>query len=420
VGYKDLLLAPACALNERMARVAVLFFTVNAFLAIPVVVFLIEVTASVVFRSTYQRNSGSLSRRLAVLVPAHNEEAGLSSTLGSIKLDLMPGDRLLVVADNCTDNTASVARSARAEVIERYDLSHIGKGFALDYGLRHLDDNPPDIVIMIDADCKVTPGTLDALSSTCTITNRPAQAQYMMTAPPTSDVKRKVAEFAWCVKNKVRPLGLLVMGLPCQLTGSGMAFPWAVIQSANLASGAIVEDLKLGLDLAMAGHPPVFCPSAQVNSEFASSAKGAEDQRRRWEHGHINMIISAVLPLVIAGIKRGDAGLIALGFDLAIPPVALLAILLIFAIFISATLVFAGGSTLPLILGLANLSAFAFAVFVAWWHFGREIIPFRSILSIPAYVLSKAPLYQQLLLSRNRVQRWIRTDRGQETEKHKQ
>jgi cellulose synthase/poly-beta-1,6-N-acetylglucosamine synthase-like glycosyltransferase len=240
----------------------------------------------------------------------------------------------------------------------------------------------------------------------------------MMTAPSKSDVKQKVAEFAWCVKNKVRPLGLLVFGLPCQLTGSGMAFPWDVVQSANLASGAIVEDLKLGLDLAIAGHLPVFCPMARVNSEFASSAKGAQDQRRRWEHGHINMIISSALPLIAAGVKRRDAGLVALGFDLSVPPLALLAILLISAACISVALVFVGGWTLPLTISLANLSAFAFAVLIAWWNFGRQIMSLKSVLSIPAYVLGKAPFYRQLLLSRDRVQRWIRTDRGQETEKH--
>jgi len=399
---------------------AILFLTSNGLLAIPVLVFLIEVIAAVAFISPPQRNPGSLTRRLAVLVPAHNEQRGLSSTLESIKLELIPGDRLLVVADNCTDDTASVARSAGAEVIERCDLNNVGKGFALDYGLRHLDSCPPDIVIMIDADCKIAPGALDALVGTCTVTKRPVQAQYMMTAPSKSDVKNKVAEFAWCVKNKVRPLGLLVLGLPCQLTGSGMAFPWDVVQSANLASGAIVEDLKLGLDLAIAGHPPVFCPTAGVSSEFASSAKGAQDQRRRWEHGHINMIISAALPLIAAGIKRRDAGLVVLGFDLSVPPLALLAILLIFAVCISAALIFAGGWTLPLTISLANLSAFAFAVVIAWWNFGRQIMSLESILSIPAYVLGKAPLYRQLLLSRDRVQRWIRTDRVQETEKHEE
>jgi cellulose synthase/poly-beta-1,6-N-acetylglucosamine synthase-like glycosyltransferase len=397
---------------------AILLSTINLLLAIPVLVFLVEVAASVVLRSPPPRNLGSSSRRLVVLVPAHNEEADLRSTLQSIKFEANPGDRLLVVADNCTDNTASVARAAGAEVIERCDLSNVGKGFALDYGLRHIADNPPDIVIMIDADCRIVPGALGALVGVCTITKRPVQAQYMMTSPQKSNLKNKVAEFAWCVKNKVRPLGLLALRLPCQLTGSGMAFPWDVIQSANLASSAIVEDLKLGLDLAMAGHPPIFCPSAEVHSEFASSARGAEEQRRRWEHGHVNMIISTALPLIGAGIRRHDKALVALGLDLAVPPLALLAILIIFAFLTSAALVLVGGSLLPLVISLANAIAFALGIVVAWWYYGRDIVRLRSILSIPAYVLGKARLHLQLL-SGNRVQRWVRTDRDREVKNNK-
>jgi hypothetical protein len=89
---------------------------------------------------------------------------------------------------------------------------------------------------------------------------RPVQSLYLMTAPCESAINHQVAEFAWRLKNQVRPLGLRALGLPCQLMGTGMAFPWDIIRSAELASGFIVEDLKLGLDLADAGHPPVFCP----------------------------------------------------------------------------------------------------------------------------------------------------------------
>jgi cellulose synthase/poly-beta-1,6-N-acetylglucosamine synthase-like glycosyltransferase len=391
---------------------AILFSTINLLLAIPVFVFLIEVAASVLLRSPPPRDLRSSSRRLAVLIPAHNEEAGLSFTLENIKLELTFGDRLLVVADNCTDNTAWVAQAAGAEVIERFDLSNVGKGFALDYGLRHMADNHPDIIIMLDADCRIEPGTLSALVGACTITNRPVQAQYMMVSSPKSNKNNKVGEFAWRVKNKVRPLGLLALRLPCQLSGSGMAFPWGVIQSANLASGEIVEDLKLGLDLAIAGHPPIFCPSAHVNSEFASSRRGIEEQRHRWEHGHVNMILTKALPTVVAGIKRRDKGLVALGLDLAVPPLGLLAILIIFAFLTSVVLVLAGGPSLPLLISLANANTLGFAVVVVWWYYGQDLIPFRSIFSMAAYVLGKARLYPQLLRSANRVRRWVRTDRA--------
>jgi cellulose synthase/poly-beta-1,6-N-acetylglucosamine synthase-like glycosyltransferase len=69
---------------------------------------------------------------VAVLIPAHNESAGIEATLRCLQAQLRAGDRVLVVADNCDDDTAAVARDAGAEVIERIDAIHRGKGFALD------------------------------------------------------------------------------------------------------------------------------------------------------------------------------------------------------------------------------------------------------------------------------------------------
>ena len=121
------------------------------------------------------------------------------------------------------------------------------------------------------------------------------QALYLMTAPIEAQVNQKVAEFAWRVKNWLRPLGLKASsGLPCQLMGSGMAFPWGLIRGGDLANSWIVEDLKLGLDLTSNGHPPLFCPSALVTSSFASSVGAADNQRQRWEFGHISMILGSL------------------------------------------------------------------------------------------------------------------------------
>ena len=98
-------------------------------------------------------------------MPAHNESAAIAATLEDIKAQLRAGDRLLVVADNCTDDTAAVARLSGAEVVERQDSERIGKGYALDWGLRHLDKDPPDVVVMIDADCRLAEGAIDRLTA---------------------------------------------------------------------------------------------------------------------------------------------------------------------------------------------------------------------------------------------------------------
>ena len=96
--------------------------------------------------------------------------AGLLPTLADIKAQLRAGDRLLVVADNCTDDTAAVAAAAGAEVIARNDPEKIGKGYALEWGLQHLSADPPDIVIVIDADCRLSDNAIENLSTASTLT----------------------------------------------------------------------------------------------------------------------------------------------------------------------------------------------------------------------------------------------------------
>src|SRR5262249_1802992 len=181
-------------------------------------------------------------------------------------------------ADNCSDDTAAVARSSSAEVIERNDLTKVGKGYALDWGINYLRGAPRPIIVVIDADCRLSSHALEELVRAASATRRPVQALYLMTAASGSAVNYQVAEFAWRVKNWVRPLGLHTLNLPCQLVGTGMAFPWEVIRSANLATGHLVEDLKLGLELAATGRAPAFCPTAIVKSSFPYTVTAAAKQ----------------------------------------------------------------------------------------------------------------------------------------------
>jgi cellulose synthase/poly-beta-1,6-N-acetylglucosamine synthase-like glycosyltransferase len=385
---------------------------VAGLVAIPVAVFFLEIAAAIVLpqRQCAARPSASFRRRVAVLLPAHNESTGLLPTLADIRTQLLAGDRLLVAADNCVDDTAAVALVAGAEVVERHDPLRFGKGYALDFGLRHLVADPPDIVIVVDADCRLAEDTIDRLAKACTLTRRPVQTLYLMTAPNESAVDYRVAEFAWRVKNWLRPLGLGALGLPCQLMGTGMAFPWDVIRSANLASGWIVEDLKLGLDLAMAGHPPLFCPSARITSQFSSSSEGAGTQRRRWEQGHMSTIVVMVPSLLRQAIARRDWDLLALTLDLAVPPLSLLATLLAGMFVVAALAAIFGFSSAALLISATSLLGFLLTAFLAWLKCGRDILPPRAISSVAPYVLGKLPLYRRILSNRTET-RWIRTDR---------
>lgn len=347
--------------------------------------------------------------RVAVLVPAHNEASLIASTLASIRPQLREGDQLLVVADNCTDQTASLAREAGAQVVERQDQQRRGKGYALDFGVQHLRQSPPEVLIIIDADCQVGAGALEHLARCCVDNARPAQALYLMHAPAGAGLKVQVAAFAWRVKNLVRPRGWARAGLPCQLMGAGMAFAWQHVSAVNLATGHLVEDLKLGLECAALGKPPLFCPDAVVNSHFPTSQEGLSIQRKRWEHGHLGVVLAEGPKLLARALVHRNWPLLGMAIDLLVPPLALLSMLLM-ALFVVSWLAFGLlGVLWPAWLATLALGLLGAAVLLAWARFARALIPFSVLMYAPFYAARKIPLYLGFLLKRQVD--WVRSKR---------
>ena len=345
-----------------------------------------------------------------VLIPAHDEELHLPETLKSIEGQLGPRDQVLVVADNCTDSTAEVGRRSGAAVIERSDPPRRGKGYALQFGLDHLATAPPDVVVALDADCRVAPGAIERLVRTAATLGRPVQGVYLIEAAPDAGLGERLSAFAFSIKNQVRPMGLRRLGLPCPLTGTGMAFPWLVLYEVPLDVGTIVEDMKLGLDLTLAGHPPVLEDRARITSDFPTSGKAQTSQRRRWEHGHLSTIATVVPHLIKAAAARGRPSLLAVAFELMIPPLSLLTILLLAVFVATVALGGLGGTKLPLIITAVSIGLAALGLVVSWREFGHATVSVGELLSIPAYVLRKVPVYVDFI--RRRERSWIRTQRG--------
>src|ERR1700760_1882154 len=171
----------------------------------------------------------SSSHRTTVLIPAHNEGVGILPTIEDVQAQLGPNDRILVVADNCTDDTAAVVRATGAEVVVRADPARRGKGYALEFGVRHLSVAPPDVVVIMDADCRLGENALRHLSDSAMTSGRPVQSLYLMLAPQSASQGSGLNIFAWRVKNWIRPLGLRLFGWPTQLFGAGMAFPYGLL-----------------------------------------------------------------------------------------------------------------------------------------------------------------------------------------------
>ncbi|HEV8691697.1 MAG TPA: glycosyltransferase family 2 protein [Ideonella sp.] len=377
-------------------------------LVVPVLVFALQVAAACL-PARRQAVAATPRPPLAVLVPAHNEALGIARTLQALKTQLRPGDRLLVVADNCSDDTAERARIEGAEVIERQHAEQRGKGYALAFGVDHLRAAPPALLAIVDADCLPDPGALDTLAAACVREGVPIQALYLMLHDSPPGLHGRVSAFAWRVKNWVRPRGAARLGWPCQLMGSGMVFPWALAERARWASASIVEDMQMGLVLSAEGHAPLFCEAARVHSFFPSSQAAAMQQRTRWEHGHLGMTLQQMPRLLGLALRRGDWRLLGLALDLSLPPFALLVLLMTALWAVTGLVTWMVGGAWLWQLATALLALLALAVAVAWAGWGRPVLGALDLLRAPWYALSKIALYARFWSRRQKD--WVRTDR---------
>lgn len=382
-----------------------------AAIALPLMVFALECFAALL-PARKSVAAAKASGRASALIPAHNEVLGIACTIKSLRAEARDGDRIVVIADNCTDDTASVAASAGAEVVIRTNAALRGKGYALDHGVRHLEVDPPDVVIVVDADCRVSPGFFAAMSESALQRRSPIQC-VNLTIADKADAKGAVAVLANRTINLVRPTGLSRLGGPCRLLGTGMAFPWEMIRNAKLATGSLVEDMKLGIDLAIEGHDSCFEPSAMVTSSLPPGRAAFATQRARWEAGHLETFIREAPRLLLASLRHRSLMPIWLALHLCVPALSLL-FGVWFVAFIGVLIAHYFGACYvpPYTLGISGGLALA-GLFAGWAAYSREQVPFSALVQTPFYLSSKLLLYVRMLLGPRTE--WVRTRREAET-----
>jgi cellulose synthase/poly-beta-1,6-N-acetylglucosamine synthase-like glycosyltransferase len=346
---------------------------------------------------------------VVIVIPAHDEEAVIERTVRDVMLQAGPAALVLVVADNCTDRTAELARAAGASVLERSDPEHRGKGFALAVAREHLRANPPAVVIVLDADCRIDAASVRALMSCAARMGLPCQAVNLLAPDLAAGPLVQISSFAFMIKNLVRQRALQRLAGRAHLTGTGMALPWPIFEQANLGGANIVEDLALGLELAERSAPPVLVEQATVWSP-AASAGGTLVQRRRWEGGFLATTLKTAPRALVRSIRRADARGFCAALDLCIPPLALLVMLNGIVFVLAVVAVLAGGAAWPAIVQVAIGIVAAFAVGLAWLREGRRFASAATLLRLPFYVLWKLPMYVGLA-RRGAPKDWLRTGR---------
>lgn len=361
-------------------------------------------------RATRTENGTASGTSAVIVIPSHDEAGVISKTLQSLKGALGEGMRVLVVADNCTDATADLAREQGVDVVERMDEQGRGKGYALAYAAGHLAAAPPDIFVVLDADCSTDAASLRNLVDAAAVSGRPSQAINLLRPNRQSSPLVQLSTFGFMLKNLVRQRGLQRITGRVHLTGTGMAMPFTLFRASARTRSSIVEDLALGLELAAAGHPPLLVSTAVVWSE-SSTEQGTLVQRRRWEGGFLATGLKWGFREAVSGVGNGKVRTILAGLDLMVPPLALFAILNVLALIAAALLtILLSGSWWPVAAQLFLLAFAWIVVFAAWIREGRDFITLGVLARLPLYILWKLPMYLGLA-RRGAPKEWLRTGR---------
>ncbi len=356
--------------------------------------------------------------QVCVIIPAHNEEHYIGGTVATLRKQLTSADEVLVIADNCTDRTASIARTSGARVIERSDQEHRGKAYALEFAREVLNRrySQPEVVIVVDADCDVKRGSISRLCQAVRQSQGPVQALNLMDAPQGASLRTRLLAFAFLLKNSIRPMGLAKLGAGCTLTGTGMAFPWALFSRTPLASKQLAEDLALSKWFASQGIRAQLCPQAIIRSTFPEDPAAQHQQKKRWEHGHMAALFKGTGAWIMQILRKRqwpDGFLI---LDTLTPPLSLYSLFLMAMLAIFTLLHFFEFRT-PIhptvITGLGALALVA-AIMYSRYTQGLQLIHWYEWLTIPIFMAWKLPIYIKYLTQPST--QWHRTRRPNESD----
>jgi 1,2-diacylglycerol 3-beta-glucosyltransferase len=356
------------------------------------------------------RSGQAETTRFVIVIPAHDEEMGIARTVKSLLSADYPHDRrrVLVVADNCTDDTADRARSAGANVLVRNEPSKRGKGYALAAAFENvLQDENADAVVVVDADTEVTPNLLRAYAA-CFEAGATAVQAGNAVANREASWRTRLMAIAFAIFNGLRSIARERLQVSCGLRGNGMAIRLATLRDVPYDAFSMVEDLEYGIRLGRGGHRVWYAGQAQVLSEMVTTEKESRSQRRRWEEGRRALARAEGLPLLWAGVWRRSGLLFDLGMDLLVPPLSYLVVLSTFGVLVT----FAAFSRH--FVGPAPLAVWASCIGMILVYVARGVLlsgaglrGFVDLLAAPLYVAWKL----LLRLRGRRDPSWVRTTR---------
>lgn len=353
---------------------------------------------------------GGQALRFDVLVPAHDEETVIGRTVASLRKLDWPADqyRIVVIADNCTDRTAAVARECGATVLERHDQDRRGKGYALQFGMAQSAAHGfADALVVIDADTVTTPNLLSAFASRIADGAAAMQANYGVLNPDDSWRTRTIT-IAYGAFHAVRSRARERLGVSSGLRGNGMGFTRELLAMHPFTLQSMAEDLEYGVVLGLNGVRVRYVDEAEANAELLPSAAGSDTQRHRWEGGRFAIARAYTGRLLARALKPRGSLALDLALDLLTPPLGYIGLQIILVAILAAL----AGIWLPALWAWLWVCAAMILVLVAHILRGWQLCPLGpgallDLARAPFFVLWKL----WALFRHRRSNAWIKTRR---------
>jgi cellulose synthase/poly-beta-1,6-N-acetylglucosamine synthase-like glycosyltransferase len=371
----------------------------------------------------FARKSAELSltekKVFAIVVPAHNEEKIISKTIYSLSGLIYPKSKydVFVIADNCTDNTAALARSLGTNVLERNNELETGKGYALRWAFDSILNHTKnyDALIVIDADSLVSGNFLEIMNDYLSTGSQVIQSSDLVLSTP-GNWSIEATRIGFLLYNYVKPLGRKVLGLSMGLRGNGMCFSAKMLTDTPWQAWSLTEDVEYGLILQLKGIHIDFAPEALVYAQMPVEAVHASSQRVRWEMGRYQVIRAYTWKFLVKAIRERSIKYVDVFLDLITPPFVNL--IFVMGIITSCGSILWMINLLPEYLLLLWIGLFSIGflyLFIGLFVGGADKTLYKSLYKLPLYLFWKLKVYIQTI-RHGRQKEWIRTERDLATE----
>lgn len=379
--------------------------------------YLLVVTLAPVLLPRKKKPLPATKKKFAIIIPAHNEEKVIEKTLRSALAINYPRELfdVIVVADNCTDQTTKIALECGAIVFQRFDTTRRGKSFALNWIIPQVLERLPapgyDACVFVDADSVIMPDFLEHMNVSLHEGHRIIQSSDLV-LDNSNSWRVQLMLIAFALQNYVRPLGKSRLGFSTPLKGNGMCFVPEVLRTLKWDESSLGEDLEMGVELIRRGETIHFNPDAVVYALMPEQASSAVTQRMRWEGGRFAVLRGRVPALLREAWQQKSVHLLETAIDAGFPPLAIMLLGAMAFMAINSALYMLGLVSSPIMVWSWVVIVSMIAIHCALGLMLARVHP-RNLLAflyVPRYLVWKIGVYIAMLFGKSNTT-WVRTER---------